>query len=121
MEHIELPEHTEIADTSDFATLMHWHEEAAELFDNIKAQLHAYTLTGNITDDDEDWAIRARSKVGYAGATLRRIERRIVALGGDLPLTVDREERELIGKLKHRVRLLEYLLRSNGISEEQEG
>jgi hypothetical protein len=119
--YVELPEREEIAATNDLATLMYWHEEAADVFDSVKAQIHAYVIAGSIMDGDEEWVVRARTKAGYAGATLRRIERRIVSLGAPLPLNVDRVEREQIGTLKHRVRVLEYLLRKYGISEEQEG
>ena len=114
---VELPEREDITTTSDLATLMHWYEETLDVFDSVKSQLHAFTITGSITDDDDEWAIRARSKVGYAKSTLRRIERRIISLGGPLPLTVEREERELINTLRHRVRVLEAILRANGISE----
>ena len=115
--YVELPEREEIATTSDLATLMYWHEEAADVFDSVKAQMHAYSIVGSVMDGDEEWAVRARAKAGYAGATLRRIERRIVSLGAPLPLNVDRAERELINTLRHRVRVLEAILRANGISE----
>jgi len=116
----ELPERDQINGTTDLDTLMMWHEDAVEVFDSIKAQLSTFKITGPLNDEDALWAIRARTKANFAGATVRRVERQIVALGGPLPLTVDREERERLGKLGHRVRVLEHLLEKHGISENME-
>ena len=114
-----LPERDEIADETDMEVLLEWHAESVDLLDSLKSQLTAAKLVGNINPDYEAWAFRAGAKAGYAGTTLRRIERRIVTLGGELPLTVDREERDTIGRLKRRVSILEYLLRKNGIDPKE--
>lgn len=111
----DLPQREEIDSVDNLELLMEWHEDVLDLFDSIKAQLQAYKMTGRDDEEHESWTIRAGAKAAYAGTTLRRIERRIVRLGGPLPLTVDREEREQIGKLKYRIRALEHLLNKNGI------
>lgn len=111
----ELPTRDEIRAETDLRTLEEWHEEALDLLDSLKAQLHSAKIVGVLNADYEDWIHRTGAKAGYAGSTLRRIERRIVTLGGELPLTVEREERELITKLKRRVSSLEHFLRKQGL------
>ena len=113
--HDELPTLDEIRKTDDLDTLADWHEDAVDLLDSLKAQLSAARLVGALNAEYEGWIHRTGAKAGYAGSTLRRIERRILALGGPLPLTVEREEREQIAKLKRRVSSLEHFLRKQGL------
>jgi hypothetical protein len=91
-----LPERYEIEDETDHDTLRQWHTDAVDLFERIKAQIAAHNLFDDHDDDEIEWAHRAKHKAGYAGTALRRIERRMVAVGLELPLTVQRKERQRI-------------------------
>lgn len=97
-----LPERADIERERDPKVLKGWHTDALDLFEKIKAQIDAHNLFGDHDDDEYAWASRARMKAGYAGTALRRIERRMLDLDLELPLTVDRRER-------HRIRYLENL------------
>lgn len=110
----DIASYEEIMAEDDLALLLEWHECAMDVLDNIKARISAAAMAGASGSQHEDWVRRASSKAGFAGSAVRRIERRIVSLGGDLPLTVERSERERIGRLQARVRALEAFLRKNG-------
>lgn len=109
-----LPTREEIEDERDIGLLYEWHEDVLDVLDHIKAQIAAWKLTGEV-DPSPDWALRVQSKAGFAGATLKRIERRLITLGAELPLTVEREEREMILKLRHAVKLLRHKCEEAGI------
>ena len=110
-----LPSREEIQQEKDIATLCEWHEDTLDLFDTLKAQLAAYNLITEYEDDEYAWAMRAKTKAGYAGVTLRRIERRMIQLNLPLPLTVDRDERDRIRHLQGVIRFLRKLCDSHGI------
>ena len=110
-----LPTREEIEDKRDIGLLYEWHEDVLDVLDHIKAQIAAWKLTGEV-DPSPDWALRVQSKAVLAGATIRRIERRLIALGADLPLTVEREEREMILKLRSTVRQLRQACAEAGVN-----
>ena len=113
-EYADTPERSEIAEETDTEQLLDWHEDALDLLDTLKAQLSAWKVAGCV-DPAPGWSMRAQSKAGYAATTLKRIERRMIALGMDLPLTVEREEREQIRHLTMTVKKLRYECISAGI------
>jgi hypothetical protein len=115
LEHDALPEREAIHQETDIEVLRDWHENALDLFDSLKSQIAAFNMFEYHDDEDYDWATRAQSKVGYAGTTLRRIERRIVEIGLDLPITVDRKERQRIRSLENLVGFLQRLCERNNI------
>jgi hypothetical protein len=115
LEHDSLPEREDIHQENSIKTLCEWHENALDLLDSLKAQIAAYNLFEDHDDEDYGWAARAQSKVGYAGTTLRRVERRMIELGLDLPLTVDKKERQRIRFLEGLVGFLQRLCESNGV------
>jgi hypothetical protein len=110
-----LPERGAIHQETSVKVLCDWHEDALDLLDSLKSQIAAYNMFDDHDDDDYDWAARAQSKVGYAGTTLRRVERRMIELGLDLPLTVDKKERQRIRFLEGLVGFLQRLCESNGV------
>jgi hypothetical protein len=110
-----LPSREEIHRETSTATLFEWHEDTLDLFDILKAQLAAYNMITDHEDEEYAWAMRAKTKAGYAGVTIRRIERRMIQLNIPLPLTVDREERDRIRHLQGVVRFLRKLCDSRGI------
>lgn len=114
MTYDELPEREEIERERDLEELYAWHEDALDTLDNIKAQLAAWKMTGCI-EPSTGWVMRVQTKAGHVGATLKRIERRIIRVGGELPLTVDREEREKIMRLQRVVKLLRHKCEEAGI------
>ncbi len=60
-----------------------WHSDAQDIIDGIKAQVEMNDLLD--VGEDDDWAIRARDKATYARVALKRVERRLIELGDDLP------------------------------------
>ena len=110
-----LPSREQIRWEMSPAKLSEWHEETLDLFDILKSQLDAYNLIKEYEDEEYAWAMRARTKAGYAGVTLRRVERRMIELNMPLPLTVDREERDRIRHLQGVVRFLRKLCDTRGI------
>lgn len=111
----DMPSREDIQQTTDVATLCEWHEDALDLFDRLKAQLAAHNMIDEYEDEDYAWAMRVKTKAGYAGSTLRRIERRMIQLNVPLPLTVDRDERDRIRYLQGVIRFLRKLCESHGI------
>lgn len=110
----DLPLRADIGEESDPATLAEWHEDAIDMVDALKSQLSAHKEAG-ASDPYEGWRNRVQTKLGYAATTVRRIERRMVTLGYELPLTVAREERERIVSLLYAVRRLRGLCDDAGI------
>jgi hypothetical protein len=115
-----LPEREEIHEETNTETLLYWHEDATDMFEMLKERLAAYNMATDRTDDERNWAIRAKGKIAYAGTVVRRIERRMLELSMDLPMTVSRkerqrEERDRIEYLEGLAILLQRLCRENGI------
>jgi len=115
IEHDTMPDREEIQQETSAKVLLDWHENAVDLYDNLKAQVAAHNLFDDHSSDDVDWAIRAKSKAGFVGASLRRIERRMVEIGLELPLTMDRKERQRIRHLEGVASFLQRLCDKNGI------
>ena len=110
-----LPDRFDIRRETSIKTLCDWHEDALDLFDKIKSQIVVHNLIEDHDDEDYDWASRAKLKAAYAGTALRRIERRMIEMGLDLPLTVDRHERHRIRFLEGLANYLQRLCDDNGI------
>jgi hypothetical protein len=110
-----MPERSEIEQETSTKVLVDWHDNAIDLLDSLKAQIAAHILFGVYDDDDEAWAFRAKTKAGYVGTALRRIERRMVQVGLELPLTVGRKERERMHYLEGVVGFLQRLCDRNEI------
>jgi len=115
IEHDTMPDREEIQQETSAKVLLDWHENAVDLYDNLKAQVAAHNLFDDHSSDDVDWAIRAKSKAGFVGVSLRRIERRMVEIGLELPLTMDRKERQRIRHLEGIAGFLQRLCDKNGI------
>lgn len=115
LEHDAMPERSEIEQETSTKVLVDWHDNAIDLLDSLKAQIAAHILFGVYDDDDEAWAFRAKTKAGYVGTALRRIERRMVQIGLELPLTVGRKERERMHYLEGVVGFLQRLCDRNEI------
>jgi hypothetical protein len=115
LEHDAMPERSEIEQETSTKVLVDWHDNAIDLLDSLKAQIAAHILFGVYDDDDEAWAFRAKTKAGYVGTALRRIERRMVQVGLELPLTVGRKERERMHYLEGVVGFLQRLCDRNEI------
>ena len=116
LEHDAMPEREKIEQETNTKTLMDWHDNAIDLLDSLKAQVAAHNLFEGYDDEDDDgWAFRAKTKAGYVGTALRRIERRMVEVGLDLPLTVGRKERERMHYLEGIVGFLQRLCDRNEI------
>lgn len=110
----ELPTRDEIEEEKDHEELMFWHEETLDLLDDLKSQLHAYRLAG--AEPSPGWSVRVQRKASTVGLTLRRIERRMISLNANLPLTVDREEREQIRRLSILVSKLRQECKQAGVN-----
>lgn len=115
LEHEALPDRGEIQQETDAEVLSDWHENAIDLLDNIKSQIAAYNLFEEHNEDSDSWAIRTQAKAGYVGTALRRIERRMVEIGLELPLTVGRKERDRIRFLEGLANFLQRLCDRNEI------
>jgi hypothetical protein len=114
-EYEAFPERKEIEQETSAEVLCEWYNEASDLLDNIKAQIAAHNLFVYHDEESCEWASRARSKAGYAGTALRRIERRMIKIGLELPLNVDRKERQRIRFLEGLVGFLQRLCERNDI------
>ena len=110
-----LPERGEIQQETNPEVLTEWHENILDLLDNIKSQVAAYNLFDFHDEDEDSWAIRTRANAGYVGTALRQIERRMVEVGLELPLTVGRKERDRIRFLQGLVNFLQRLCDRNEI------
>jgi hypothetical protein len=111
----DLPERHAIQQETSEATLLQWHDEIVDLFDVMKSQIAAHNMIEDHSDEDYDWADRAKVRVAYVGTALRRVERRMVALGYTLPVTVARAERDYIRYLSGLVGFLQRLCDSHDI------
>lgn len=116
LDHDTMPEREKIQQETDAKVLMEWHDNAIDLLDSLKSQVAAHNLFEDYEDEDDDaWAFRAKTKAGYVGTALRRIERRMVEVGLDLPLTVGRKERQRMRYLEGLISFLQRLCDKNGI------
>lgn len=110
----DLPSREEIEAERDPRVLYAWHDNAVDLFDNIKSQLEAWKLAGKV-DASPDWSARAQIKAGFAGSTIRRIERQMVRLNVELPLTVDFDDRQRIVRLLRTIKRLRQVCAEAGL------
>jgi hypothetical protein len=115
IEQDSLPDRFAIRRETRIKILCDWHEDALDLFDKIKAQISVHNLIEDHDEESYEWADRAKLKAAYAGTALRRIERRMIELGLDLPLTVDRHERNRIRFLEGLANFLQRLCDDHGI------
>lgn len=84
--------------------LHEWHSLFMDYADEIASDMFVRTTTGQLRDD---WQQRAAWDLKAAHMAMRRIERRVIELGGDLILSREGAERQEIVRLRARVRELE--------------
>lgn len=94
-------------------TLYAWHTDAQDILDSIKAQVEMNDLLE--IDEGDSWAIRARDKATYARIAMKRIERRLLDMGHDLPPSSDSALAEQLRRVKGTVARLHDLCTKNGI------
>lgn len=110
------PSPEEIDACQDVAQLTRWYVEQDELSDEIRDQVDARRLMGDLaSDDDTAWMRRTSKKVGHLKTSLRRMERRIIALGGTVPYSPADPRGKEIRRLQSRLEVFRKLLRDNGI------
>lgn len=95
------------------AALYAWHADAQDILDSIKAQVEMNDLLE--IDEGDNWAIRARDKATYARIGMKRIERRLLELGCDLPASSDSALAEQLRRVKGAVNRLHALCERNGV------
>jgi hypothetical protein len=100
---IDLAERSEIASCSDALLLAVWHADAYDLHDDIVARIEMHRLAGS---EKRDWLHRAATKGAHAKVAMKRIERRMLELGLEPPLTRNGHERNIIRQLKDEIRAL---------------
>ena len=109
----DTPSRDEIEKETDTALLLEWHNDMVDLTDALKCQLEVNRDHPDIMP--ENWWRKVIGKVAYCSTAVRRIERRLLALGADLPLTVDRQERETIRRLRNTIFALRARCKDGGI------
>ena len=114
----QAPQRAEVEACGDHALLLSWHAECYDVADMTRSQLDARLSSETA---EEDWLIRASDMLSIVMTTARRIERRIAALGHDLPVTRDSAEQATIRRLKRLVKDLRDILRENNIDDETKG
>jgi len=114
MNEFELPTRDEIEEETNLEELMFWHEDTLDLLDHLKSQLHVYKLTG--IELSPGWTNKIQIKAANVAVTLKRIERRMIRLNAELPLTVDREEREKIRRLNFIISKLRHECKQAGVN-----
>lgn len=92
----------------DVDRLHDWHSLFMDYADEIASDLFVRTTTGQLRDD---WQQRAAWDLKAAHMAMRRIERRVIELGGELILSREGAERAEIVRLRARIRELERELR----------
>jgi hypothetical protein len=86
---------------TDMAELCSWFSIAAEAIEEIKDKIEAHRLAGF---DNEDWLHRASMKIVYMKKGRRRLEQRILALGGVPPYPLGDPRRREILRLTEELR-----------------
>ncbi len=114
MTDFDIPRRDEIEDNSDAAELREWHEECIDMADVILSQIESRRAAGTA---DPDWLIRVSDKLTFAKMATRRIERRLVELGREPPITRDTAENRRIGRLVRDNKELRKALAAAGVSD----
>ncbi|MDE1919050.1 MAG: hypothetical protein KGH96_23680 [Sphingomonadales bacterium] len=89
-----------VGNTSE-AQLHGWHFAVCNMSDDIKSQIEARTHSG---EADPAWLRKASGKVAIGRTIMRLIDRRLTALGMQLPPDVERHERRLLYEMKAELR-----------------
>lgn len=103
-----LPPRHEIALSEDAAALRQWHGQAYDLEDQVQAQIKSNQVAEIV---NPEWLKRAAGALAVAQMAMKRIERRLIELGEDPPLTRNGYERNEIRKLRGQVRALKAEIR----------
>lgn len=116
--HFEAPRREDVEDCKNVETLLAWHTECYEVADSARSQIEARNLSGTA---DQDWLYRASDKLAIVMTCARRIERRLAALGADMPTTRDNAEQRTIRRLRGQIKDLRKALRDAGVADPTEG
>lgn len=90
-------DHVTIFGCDDARTLRMWHHSAYSVYDDVVSQLKGQTMADTASPE---WRRRAGGKIAICNMIMRWIERRLVELGHERPLTRKRQTKELIDRLR---------------------
>jgi hypothetical protein len=91
----------------DPALLNQIHSDLLDIYDDVRSAVDNCRFAGTA---DEAWLRRAAGKMTWCQVAMKRIERRLLALGHEHPITRDGKEREIIRVLRNENKQLRYEL-----------